>query len=119
MPRNRYQPTPEKRKQVNMLAGFGVSHEQICTLIGLRSPKTLRRYFSSELSFGIAESHTGVLQTAFKLATSRRNPAMTAFWLKTRARWSPAMTLNAEGAGDEQVVFIYEDYVPPAASAQP
>ena len=113
MPNIRYQPTEENRTQVKTLAGFGMRQEQICVLIGLRSPKTLRRYFSKELLLGIAESSTRVLQTSFKLAISRRDPKSTIFWLKTRGRWSPGMMATPETGRDEQMIYLYEDYKPP------
>lgn len=100
------------------LTGFGVSQEQICALVGLRSTKTLRRYYSKELALGIAESSTNVLQTAFKLAISRRNPAMTIYWLKIRARWSAGMTIDPEAERDEELIYVYEDYKLPAVSEQ-
>ena len=110
MPAKNYQPTEETRKRVKLLAGLALSQEQICVLIGLRSPKTLRRYFSGELALGPIESDTSVRQTAFKLAASRTNPRMTAFWLKTRAGWSPGMAINRETEGDEHLIYVYEDY---------
>jgi hypothetical protein len=118
MAKTKYQPTEENRKKVKTLAGFGLKHEQICMLMGLRSPKTLRRYFSKELSLGIAESSINVLRTALTLASSRRDPGMTIFWLKTRARWSPGMTVNPEAERDEEVIYLYEDYKLPAAAEQ-
>src|SRR5438132_13604916 len=77
----------ELRKTVRTLAGFGVRQEQICAIVGIRSPKTLRKRFPRELSLGVVEARARVMQAAFKSATSGRNPGMTMFWLKTRARW--------------------------------
>ncbi len=119
MPTTRYRPTQEKRERVKALAGLGIPQEQICRMIGLRSQKTLRRYFSKELSLGIAESSANVLQTSFKLASSRRNPAMTIFWLKTRARWWANTTVRPETDCVEQLIYLYEDYKVPAASEPP
>jgi hypothetical protein len=101
---------------VQRLSGLGLRNEQICAVIGLRSPKTLRRYFSKELALGLAESSTNVRRTAFKMAISRRDPAMTIFFLKTRAGWSPRMTWTSEAEGNEQVIYLYEDYQVPDAS---
>ena len=117
MTKNRYQPTEKNRKKVKALAGLGLPQEQICILIGLRSPKTLRRYFSKELSLGIAESCSNVSTTAFKLASSGTNPAMTIFFLKTRARWSPGMAVTSQRERDEQLIYIYEDYPNAGAAA--
>ena len=78
----------ELRKQVTMLAGLGLRTEQICLIIGIRSSKALRKRFARELSLGVVEARAKVMQSAFKSATSGRDPRMTIFWLKTRARWS-------------------------------
>jgi hypothetical protein len=117
MTKNRYQPTEKTRDRVKALAGVGLSQEQICTMIELRSPKTLRRYYSKELARGIAETCTSVSKTAFSLATSGKNPAMTIFLLKTRARWSPGMNVTSQSERDENLIFIYEDYKLPDADA--
>jgi hypothetical protein len=116
MTKTRYQPTEKTRKKVKALAGVGLPQEKICTLIGLRSTKTLRRYFSKELALGIAESCTGVAKTAFNLASSGKNAAMTIFYLKTRGGWSPGMPATAQRERDEQLTYIYQDYKLPGAA---
>ena len=55
MARPRFKVNDEKRKTVRALAGYGLKHEQIARLIDIRSPKTLRKYFQSELEGGRAE----------------------------------------------------------------
>ena len=52
MARPRFKMTEEKRKTVLALAGYGLKHEQIAHLIGIRSAKTLRKYCRSELTGG-------------------------------------------------------------------
>ena len=79
--------TEEQRRKVRALAGFGVRQEDICAILGLRSPKTLRKRFAKELELGVVEARAEVAQAAFKLATSGRDPASTMFWLTRRARW--------------------------------
>jgi transketolase C-terminal domain/subunit len=115
--KTRHQPTEKTRERVKLLAGVGLPQEQICVLIGLRSAKTLRRYYSKELQLGIAETCTRVAKTAYGLASSGKNPAMTIFFLKTRARWSPGMAVTSQRERDEQLIYIYEDYKLPNAGA--
>jgi hypothetical protein len=93
---------------VKTLAGCGVRHEDICHLIGLRSPNSLRRHFGRELSLGMVETSTKVRQTAFRLAISGRHPRMTIFWLKTRARWSH----RPEQGPAVIEEYVIEDYQP-------
>jgi hypothetical protein len=88
MARPRFEITEENRRAVRGLAGYGLRHDQIARVIGLRSPRTLRKYFSSELASGAAEANAQVAQTLYKMATSGQHAAATMFWLKTRARWS-------------------------------
>src|SRR5260370_42147386 len=78
----------ERRRRVKTLAGLGLRQEQICTIIGIRSRKTLRKRFAKELCLGVVEARREVMQSFFKSATSGRNPRMTMLRLKTRARWS-------------------------------
>jgi hypothetical protein len=51
------------------------------------------------------------------MASSRKDPAMTIFWLKTRGGWSRDMAANRDREGDEQLIYLYEDYKPPAGSS--
>ena len=57
-------PTEEQRRKVKALAGFGVRQEEICAIIGLRSPKTLRKRFGRELILGVVEARAKVTQAA-------------------------------------------------------
>jgi hypothetical protein len=92
MARPGFKVTEENRVKVRALAGYGLKHEQIARMIGLRSPKTLRKYFQSELASGTAEANAQVAQTLFRMATSGTQPAATMFWLKTQGRWSETST---------------------------
>jgi hypothetical protein len=86
MARPRFKITNEKRKTVTVLAGYGLTHEQIARMIKIRSPKTLRKYFRSELEGGSAEANAQVAQTLFKMATSGKHPGSTIFWVNRYAR---------------------------------
>ena len=86
MPRPSFQPTEEKRKLVKRLSALGLCHEDICDMVGLRSPKTLRKHFRLELSSGMAEANAVVARTAYEMALSGRFPVMTFFWEKCNAK---------------------------------
>src|SRR2546426_2802126 len=77
----------EQRKTVKALAGYGLRQEEICAIIGLRSPKTLRKRFRKEVELGVVEARANVKQAAFKQATSGHDPKATRFWLKSHANW--------------------------------
>jgi len=87
MPRPKIQPTDEQRKLVKTLAAFGIPHEQIANKVGIRSPKSLRKYFRSELDQGAIDANGQVAKTLYEMATSGKQPLATMFWLKTRAGW--------------------------------
>ena len=82
MPRPSFKPMKDQGKLVQSLAAIGLPQEDICTVLGLRSPKTLRKYFRRELSEGLAEATAQVARAAYKMATSGDYPAATFFWLK-------------------------------------
>ena len=88
MPRPKLNPTNEQRLLVKSLAAFGVPQEQIGRKLGIRSPKTLRKYFRAELDSGALEANTNVSNTLYQMATSGQCPAATIFWLKNRAGWA-------------------------------
>ena len=87
MPRPKLQPTDEDRKMVRTMAAYGVDQGQIAVRIGIRSPKTLRKYYREELDHGAIEANMRVAQSLFKMATSGNHPAAAIFWLKSKAGW--------------------------------
>ena len=86
MPRPKLTPTEEQRRMVKALSACGTPHEKIAKVIGVRSPKTLRKHFREELDLGSTEANYKVAQTLFKMATSGECVAATIFWTKTRIR---------------------------------
>jgi hypothetical protein len=59
-----------------------MQQEQICQVMNIRSEKTLRKHFRTELQEGSLHATVTVARTAFKMATSGDYPAMTFFWEK-------------------------------------
>jgi hypothetical protein len=57
-------------------------------MIGMKSPKTLRKHFATELEEGHAETMRTLTSVAYEMAVSGRYPAMTMFWLKVMEQWS-------------------------------
>ena len=84
MPRLRFVPTEERRRVAMSMAGYGNTQEEIATVLGLRSTKTLRKHFRKELDRGAIDAKTQVLQTLYKMATSGKCVAATIFLAKTR-----------------------------------
>jgi hypothetical protein len=84
MSRPQFRPTEELRALVKSLAAFGIPHDSIALKIGVRSSKTLRKYFRQELDLGAMEANYRVVKTLFGMATSGEHPGATIFWAKTR-----------------------------------
>jgi hypothetical protein len=77
-------PSVQDRKMVRSMAAYGVRQEEIACCLGLRSAKTLRRHFRTELDRAAIEANAQVAQSLYQQATSGKNVAATIFWLKTR-----------------------------------
>jgi hypothetical protein len=82
MPRPSFRATEQQRKLIKSLAAMALRQDQMCKLVGLRSPKTLRKHFRAELDQGLAEACFAVMRTAYEMATSDRYPQMSMFWDK-------------------------------------
>jgi hypothetical protein len=88
MARRGHVPDPMLRRQVEAMAGYGVTEAQIAGLIGIDS-KTLRKHYREELDHGHVKANVKVAENLFRKATGEGREAVTAaiFWLKARARW--------------------------------
>jgi hypothetical protein len=85
--RKKFEPDPAQRQLVKSLAALGGRHEEIAAQVGLRSAKTLRKHFRTELDRGAAEANSQVARAMFRMAVSGDHPSATIFWLKCRAGW--------------------------------
>ena len=81
-----YCATEEQRRTVRAMAGYGVPHEGIATLLEI-DPKTLRRHYRKELDRGSVEATAKVAQSLFQMATVEKSVAAAIFWMKARAGW--------------------------------
>ncbi len=94
-------PSDEQRRTVKAMAGFGVPHEGIAIMLEI-DPKTLRKYFQSELDRGSVEATAKVAQSLFHMATVDKNVAAAIFWMKARAGWREKyeLVVSAKIAGE-------------------
>lgn len=83
-----YVATDKDRKQVLIMAGIGLTQEQISKILGI-SDDTLRKHYRDELDTAEARMNAQVAQNLFSIATSKGQGAVSAatFWMKTRAQW--------------------------------
>jgi hypothetical protein len=99
MSRKPYEPAEKDRHQVTLMAGIGLTHDQICKIIGI-SDETLRKYYAKELSTAASVMNAQVAQNLFRMATSKGSGAVASaiFWLKTRAGWREVDRREITGA---------------------
>lgn len=96
MSRPSFKPTKEQRKQVYSLAGSGSTHEHIARVVGIRSPKTLRKHFRREIARGTAEANLKLVAVACQMAASGKYPVMTRMWLETMGGGAEAPLADIE-----------------------
>ena len=94
MPCPKLNPTDEQRRKAKILSACGTPHEKIAEVMGIRSPKTLRKHFREELDLGALEANAKVASTLYQMATSGQHPTATMFWLKCRAGWKERPTFD-------------------------
>jgi len=99
MSRKPHEPTEKDRKQVTMMAGIGLTHDQISKVMQI-SDETLRKYYYDELETGEAKTTAMVAQNLYNMATGAGSSAVTAaiFWMKTRAGWREVNRNEITGA---------------------
>jgi hypothetical protein len=88
------EPTPDDRKQVEALSGYGVPMEQIAVLVcGGIDRDTLSKHFKDELISGKAKANVKIGQTLFQKAVGGDTTAMI-WWSKTKMRWSETQVID-------------------------
>lgn len=86
MGRKKYEPADKDKQQVSVLGALGLKDEQIALVLGV-SESTLQKYYNTELKSGRVLALARVGQTAYNMAISGEQPAMTMFFLKCRGGW--------------------------------
>ena len=101
-----HQPTDVIRTQVETMAGYGITEDDIALSVGL-SDVTLRKYYDQELRMGHIKANSQIAQSLFKKATSDGPQSVTAaiFWAKTRMGWRETV----DHTGKLQVVLTPTD----------
>lgn len=95
---NAYDPSDQDRKQVLVLVGMGLTHDQISKVMGM-SDESLRKHFRHELDTGEATLNAKVAQNLYNIATKQGSGSVAAaiFWMKTRAGWREKDRLELTG----------------------
>jgi len=80
------EPNGEQRQQIETLAGYGLTEEEIASVMKLH-PQTIRKWCKEEIARGRNTAKTLVTQQLFA-NIKKGKEASIFFWLKCRARWS-------------------------------
>ena len=106
-----HEPTEERRRQVEGMAGNGLTNEQIARVMRI-GETTLKKHYPEELARGGAMATALVGQSLYRMATDwmqppgegepRKGPdkaavAAAIFWMKARAGWSEKVKLEHSG----------------------
>lgn len=92
-----HEPTDVTRDVVKTSSGLGLPQEQICALIGILDPKTLRKHYERELALGKAEASSAIANTLFNKAQAGDTTAMI-WWTKAQMKWSETVKQELTGA---------------------
>jgi hypothetical protein len=108
MARPTFIPTEEQRRTVKSLSAYGIKQEGIARVLGIRSPKTLKKHFREELILGEIEAVAQVAQTHYQMAKSGKHPVSTIRFLDKRQRWLDVQGLETRPAAIPDFVVVLD-----------
>ncbi|MGD9507006.1 MAG: hypothetical protein AB7X49_00400 [Geminicoccaceae bacterium] len=82
-------PDANRSRQVEAMAGYGISADDIAIVLGV-DVDTLKRDYRAELKGAAIKANAKVAESLFRKATAadgREGVTAAIFWLKTRAGW--------------------------------
>jgi hypothetical protein len=110
-----HRPTDFTRKMVISAIGMGIEQTAISKLMDI-APKTLRRFYRSELDTGVARANFKVARSLYGRASGGKDTIASIFWLKARAGWEDRQRVQHEGLPEKITVsFMLE---PPEKEAK-
>lgn len=96
---NRRVYSPEIRKMVETMAGYGIAQRDIAKSLKI-AYNTLRKHFAEELERGVINTNFQVQESLFKKATGEGQASVTAaiYWTKVRCGWKePPQSIRHSG----------------------
>jgi DNA-binding CsgD family transcriptional regulator len=103
-----YEPTERDRQTVKLMVAAGIERLDIAACLGI-DPKTLRKYFKSEMRTAAQRANAQVAGSLFNKATSADHPqAVTAaiWWTKTRMGWKETVKNEHTGEDGEPILAV-------------
>lgn len=88
----------EDLKKISLMAGYGMSLDDIAAIIGL-NPAYLKRAARTErvsnfINKGKAQTALAVKKAAYDMAISEKHPSITKFWLINQEKWKDHNSLK-------------------------
>lgn len=106
--------TKEDIEKIETMAGMGMRIDDIALVLNCTA-RTIQNHIKKNdelkdaLKRGRAKANFNVAQKAYEMAMSGNIPAMTIFWLKTRANWQEKMHIELSGDSDNPIAVKSED----------
>lgn len=99
-----FNPTVDQARSVAVMSCLGLGPKDIANVLNIELPLLLL-YYKKELTVSIHIANATVARQALLMASSGRNPDMTKFWLKSRAKWkeTTAVELTGKDGGPVEV----------------
>ncbi|MEY5098169.1 MAG: hypothetical protein RJA36_888 [Pseudomonadota bacterium] len=94
--RKPHQPTPEQRKTVEALSGYGVPMPEISAVVGV-DEKTIRAHYQAELMQGRAKANAAVVKRLHEKAAKDGDTTALIWWTKSRMGWSEKQQVEHSG----------------------
>lgn len=91
-----FNPTPAQAREVSVMACLGLEPKDIALVLNIEL-KLLKKFYTRELTVSNQLPNVMVAKVALEMAMNGRNPDMTKFWLKTRAKWKETAHVELTG----------------------
>lgn len=123
--KKRWGPTETEIKLIGTMSAYGVPIERLADYFGV-SKQTFELAMKKSDAMhqailkGRAKGLSNVAQTAYEMAMSKRQPAMTIFYLKTRGGWRETQRVEHTGADGKPIetnAFVSTDQLARMAEA--
>ena len=100
-------------RQVEAMAGYGITAEDIATVLGIER-WVLERDYRKELDSAAIKANAKVAESLFRKATGEGREGVVAaiFWLKTRAGWKETNAHELTGKDGSPLIPEAEEFVP-------
>lgn len=103
-----FKPTKDERVNVEMMAGFGVPHEQIASTVrGGIDAETLKKHFKQELIEGKAKASTQVGRSLFQKAVDGDTSAAI-WWSKSQMKWTGEQKIDLTSSDNSMTPQLIE-----------